>query len=137
MKSLIFACVSFAFLISVIFAGGTQNNVRCYECSGYYMQDCADPFDNRTMMLTAKCAQCSKGSVQVDGKMYIERRCLQLKSDDGCQRNATNWECLCSDVDGCNGRNTLVPGGTAFSMEASVSVVVLSAFLSIQQFVLQ
>ncbi|XP_052814642.1 uncharacterized protein LOC128241661 [Mya arenaria] len=128
MKSLLFACVSFAFLASVIFAGGTQNSLRCFTCVGFYQRSCEDPFDNITYNLYPSCAQCSKASVEMEGKMYIERKCLETKSgDDGCKRNATHWECLCSDESGCNGRNSLVPEGAAYSVAASASVVMLSA----------
>ncbi|WAR11169.1 hypothetical protein MAR_036245 [Mya arenaria] len=67
----------------------------------------------------------------------IQRKCLHSKSDDGCERNATNWECLCSDAAGCNGRNTLVAEGAGYSVEASASVMILSAFIAIQHFVMQ
>ncbi|XP_052812333.1 uncharacterized protein LOC128239921 [Mya arenaria] len=137
MKALLFSCVSFVLLASGIFVGGTQNSLHCYECSAYYTRDCGDPFDNSTMTLVPFCAQCSKGSVQVDGQTYIQRKCLHSKSDDGCERNATNWECLCSDAAGCNGRNTLVAEGAAYTVEASASVMILSAFIAIQHFVMQ
>ncbi|WAR11170.1 hypothetical protein MAR_036246 [Mya arenaria] len=54
---------------------------------------------------------------------HIERKCLETKSgDDGCKRNATHWECLCSDESGCNGRNSLVPEGAAYSVAAISSL---------------